>query len=68
MAATQHAITEAAILEKSGSPAWKRISSWFIYGLADKNIPPAAIKFMALRANGKQVVEIAGASHVSLTK
>jgi pimeloyl-ACP methyl ester carboxylesterase len=68
MAISQRPITEAAILEKSGDPAWKSIPSWFIYGTADKNIPPASMKFMAERAKGKKIVEIAGASHVPQAK
>jgi pimeloyl-ACP methyl ester carboxylesterase len=64
MAVAQRPITESAILEKAAEPAWKTIPSWHIYGTADKNIPAAAMKFMAERAKAKQTVEIAGASHV----
>lgn len=64
MAATQRPIAEAALMEASGEPAWKSIPSWFIYGTADKNIPPAAMKFMAVRAGGKKIVELPNASHV----
>ena len=38
--------------------------SWFIYGDADRNIPPAALAFMAQRAAARQSVVIRGASHV----
>ena len=38
--------------------------SWHIYGDADKNIPPAAMKFMAERAGSKETVVLKGASHV----
>ena len=34
---------------------------------ADKNIPAAAMKFMAKRAGAKRIVEIANASHVVMT-
>jgi len=44
MAATQRPITEAALNEPSGLPAWKTTSSWFIYGDLDKNIPEAALR------------------------
>lgn len=64
MAATQRPITEAALNEASGPPAWKAIPTWFIYGTLDKNIPLAALSFMAKRAGAKQTVEVNGASHV----
>jgi pimeloyl-ACP methyl ester carboxylesterase len=64
MAVTQRPITEGALKEPSGDPAWKTIPSWFIYGTRDKNIPPALQPFMAKRAHAKQTVEVQGASHV----
>ncbi|AKJ27297.1 alpha/beta hydrolase [Caldimonas brevitalea] len=64
MAATQRPVAEAALTEPSGDPAWKTIPSWFIFGTADKNIPPAAMKFMAVRAGARKIVEIPKASHV----
>ncbi|HEY5802080.1 MAG TPA: alpha/beta hydrolase [Lysobacter sp.] len=64
MAATQRPITEAALNEKSGTPAWSSIPSWFIYGDQDKNIPPKSLAFMAERAKSKQTEVVAGASHV----
>ncbi|UUQ66598.1 alpha/beta hydrolase [Pseudomonas fuscovaginae UPB0736] len=64
MAATQRPIAEAALKEASGEPAWKTLPSWFIYGSADKNIPEAALKFMADRAGSRETVDIKGASHV----
>jgi pimeloyl-ACP methyl ester carboxylesterase len=64
MAATQRPITEAALNEASGAPAWKTIPSWFFFGSLDKNIPRAAHAFMAQRAGSKKTVEIKGASHV----
>ena len=67
MAATQRPVTEAALHEASGAPTWKTIPSWAIYGTADKNIPAAAMKFMAQRAGAKRIVEIADASHVVMT-
>lgn len=67
MAATQRPITEYALHEASGDPAWKQLPSWFIYGSADKNIPEAALKFMAERAGSKKTVTIPGASHVVMT-
>jgi len=64
MAATQRPIAQAALNEKSGDAAWKKIPSWFIYGDADKNIPPTAMAFMAKRALARDTVVIKGASHV----
>jgi pimeloyl-ACP methyl ester carboxylesterase len=64
MAAGQRPITEAALNEKAGEPAWKTLPSWFVYGDGDKNIPAAALEFMAERAGSKRTVVIEGASHV----
>jgi pimeloyl-ACP methyl ester carboxylesterase len=64
MAATQRPVTELALNESSGPAAWKTIPSWFIFGSLDKNIPEAAHKFMAQRANAKQTIDLKGASHV----
>ncbi|MET9671019.1 alpha/beta hydrolase [Streptomyces sp. NPDC006475] len=63
MSVTQRPITEAALNEASGSPAWRTIPSWFIFGDADKNIPVAAHRFMAKRAGSRRTVELAGGSH-----
>jgi pimeloyl-ACP methyl ester carboxylesterase len=64
MAATQRPVTEAALTDASGEPAWKTIPSWFVYGELDQNIPAAAVAFMADRAGAKAAVELPGASHV----
>jgi pimeloyl-ACP methyl ester carboxylesterase len=64
MAVTQRPVTEAALNEASGEPAWKAIPSWFVYGVEDRNIPAAALKFMAERAKSRGTVAVAGASHV----
>lgn len=64
MAATQRPITEAALAELAGQPAWKTLPSWFIYGSLDKNIPAAVHAFMAKRAGAKETIEVKGASHV----
>ena len=65
-AATQRPIAEAALTEPSGAPAWKSIPSWHIYGDADKNIPAAAMAFMAERAGSKETLVLKGASHVPM--
>jgi len=62
MAGTQRPIAEAALNEASGAP--HATPSWFIYGDRDLNIPPAALSFMANRANSKETVVVNGASHV----
>jgi pimeloyl-ACP methyl ester carboxylesterase len=64
LASTQRPITEAALNEASGAPAWKSIPSWFIYGDRDLNIPAAVHSFLANRANSKETVVVNGASHV----
>lgn len=64
MAAGQRPITQAALTEAAGKPAWKALPSWFIYGSGDKNIPAAGLAFMAERARSKNTVVIEGASHV----
>ncbi|WP_432219334.1 alpha/beta fold hydrolase [Pseudomonas kribbensis] len=64
MAATQRPVTEAALNEQAGTPAWKHIPSWYIYGDKDRNIPPQAMAFMAKRADAKAVEVVKGGSHV----
>jgi pimeloyl-ACP methyl ester carboxylesterase len=66
LAATQRPVTEAALKDASGAPAWKSIPSWFIYGTADRSIPPALHQFMAKRANARETVVVKGASHLVL--
>ncbi|WP_296002263.1 alpha/beta hydrolase [Rugamonas sp.] len=68
MAAGQRPVTIKALNEGApAAPAWKYLPSYFIYGSADKNIPAAAIEFMAKRAAAKKVVAVDGASHVVMT-
>ncbi|GLQ97782.1 alpha/beta fold hydrolase [Dyella mobilis] len=64
MAATQRPLAQAALDEKSGDAAWKTIPSWFIYGDADRNIPPQVMAFMAKRASARDTVVVKGGSHV----
>jgi pimeloyl-ACP methyl ester carboxylesterase len=63
MAATQRPVTEAALAEPSGNPAWRKLPSYSIYGSEDRNIPPAVMRFMAERAHSVKTVVIDGASH-----
>jgi pimeloyl-ACP methyl ester carboxylesterase len=67
MAVAQRPIAEAALTEAAGAPAWKNLPSYFIYGSGDKNIPAAALGFMAERAKSRKTVEIKNASHVVMT-
>lgn len=64
MAASQRPVTEAALNEPASATAWKQIPSWFIHGDQDKNIPLAALNFMAKRASSRETVVVPGASHV----
>jgi pimeloyl-ACP methyl ester carboxylesterase len=63
LAVTQRPITESALTEPSGEPAWKTIPSWFLFGTEDNNIPAAAQRFMAERAGSRRTVELQGGSH-----
>jgi pimeloyl-ACP methyl ester carboxylesterase len=67
MAAGQRPVLEAALKEVSGEPAWKKLPSYFVYGKLDRNIPPAALSFMAERAHSRHTLAIDGASHVVMT-
>jgi pimeloyl-ACP methyl ester carboxylesterase len=64
MAATLRPVTEAALTAPSGTPSWKSVPSWFVYGSADKSIPPATHAFMAERASARKVLVVKGASHI----
>jgi len=63
LAVTQRPVALAALAEPSGAPSWKRLPSYMIYGTADRNIPAAAMRFMADRAHVRRVVAVDGASH-----
>ena len=64
MAATQRPVAQAALEEPAGDrPLWKEIASSFVFGDLDLSIPPAALRWMAERADARQIVELAGASH-----
>jgi pimeloyl-ACP methyl ester carboxylesterase len=67
MAVGQRPIAEAALGEPSQRASWKQLPSYFVYGTADKNIPAAALEFMAKRANSRNTVVVKDASHVVMT-
>jgi pimeloyl-ACP methyl ester carboxylesterase len=64
LAATQRPIASNALVEKSGTPAWKTIPSWDVIGTEDHIIPPPLQEFMAKRA-GSHVTDVKG-SHLTL--
>ncbi|HWL30349.1 MAG TPA: alpha/beta hydrolase [Burkholderiaceae bacterium] len=63
-AVAQRPVTDKALNEASGPPAWGSIPSWSVFGSLDRNIPPEALRFMARRARSRRIVEIDGASHL----
>lgn len=64
MAVTQRPVLEAALAEPSGgSPLWRSVPSWFLFGELDRNIPAGAHRVMAERAGARRSVQVAGASH-----
>ncbi|MDR6632610.1 pimeloyl-ACP methyl ester carboxylesterase [Phyllobacterium sp. 1468] len=64
MAATQRPVSGSALNDPSGEPSWKTIPSYFIYGDADKCLPPQGLGWMAARAASKKTVVVGGGSHV----
>lgn len=67
MAAGQRPITDIALNEATQTVAWRQVPSYFVYGTGDKNIPAAALGFMAERAGSRKTVVVDGASHVVMT-
>ncbi|MEV7326149.1 alpha/beta hydrolase [Streptomyces sp. NPDC093970] len=67
MAATQRPVASSALEEKATETAWKTIPSWDLITTNDKNIPPAAQRFMAKRAHS-HTTEIAASHAVSVSR
>ncbi|MCA5893611.1 alpha/beta hydrolase [Isoptericola sp. NEAU-Y5] len=65
MSASQRPVTQEALTEPLATtePAWRHLPSWFVHGGEDRNIPPAALRFMAERAGSRGTTEVEGASH-----
>ena len=63
MAATQRPVTQEALAEPSRFATWRSLPSYVIYGSADRNIPAAAMAFMAERAGARKTVAIENGSH-----
>ncbi|MEV4429437.1 alpha/beta fold hydrolase [Streptomyces sp. R-07] len=55
MAAGQRPITVAALQEPAKAAAWTKIPSWYLVASEDRNIPPAAERWMAERARARTV-------------
>jgi pimeloyl-ACP methyl ester carboxylesterase len=63
LARRQRPAHQAALRDPVGKPAWRTLPCWFIYGDADRCLPPALHQFMAHRAGAAGVEVIAGGSH-----
>ncbi len=63
LARRQRPAHSAALEEAVGAPAWRTLPSWFIYGDADRSLPPALHAFMAHRAGAAGVEVVEGGSH-----
>jgi pimeloyl-ACP methyl ester carboxylesterase len=64
MAAVQKPLSIKSFAAKSGPPAWKHISSWYMVSANDLMIPPSAEEFMAKRMGA--TVQTVVASHASI--
>jgi pimeloyl-ACP methyl ester carboxylesterase len=67
MAATQRPIAAAALEEPATAAAWRAIPSWSLVATADRNIPPAAQRFMSERAEAR-TVEVDASHAVSVSQ
>ncbi|MFJ4847649.1 alpha/beta fold hydrolase [Streptomyces sp. NPDC088733] len=67
MAATQRPVAASALEEKATRAAWKTVPSWNLITTEDKNIPPAAQRFMAERAHS-HTTEIKASHAVSVSR
>jgi NAD(P)-dependent dehydrogenase (short-subunit alcohol dehydrogenase family) len=52
-----------AVANDIGGAAWKTVPSWFVFPELDSIVPLALHRFMAERAQAREAVEIAQASH-----
>ncbi|MGX1274341.1 alpha/beta fold hydrolase [Streptomyces phaeoluteigriseus] len=55
MAVGQRPVSLAALQERATAAAWKKIPSWCLVATEDRNIPPAAERWMAERARARTV-------------
>lgn len=63
MAATQRPVTQAALTDPTRYATWKNLPSYVIYGSSDRNIPAAAMQFMAKRAGARKSIAVENGSH-----
>jgi pimeloyl-ACP methyl ester carboxylesterase len=64
LAVAQRPVVATTLTERSGTPAWRTVPSYFLIATGDRNIPPALQDFMAKRARAKAVRHVNGASHL----
>ncbi|NUR84472.1 MAG: alpha/beta hydrolase, partial [Nonomuraea sp.] len=67
MAASQRPVAVAALEEKATEAAWKTVPVWSLIATGDKNIPPAAQRWMSRRAHAS-TVEVAASHAVSVSQ
>lgn len=63
MAFGQRPAAQATLVGKSGTPLWRTVPNWFVYGDSDLSLPPALYQFFAERAGSRKTVVIKGGSH-----
>jgi pimeloyl-ACP methyl ester carboxylesterase len=63
LAARQRPADPAVFSSPSRFPAWRTLSSWFIYGDGDRCLPVELHAYMAHRAGAVDTVVVEGASH-----
>ena len=66
MAAEQRPLSLAAVTEKSGTPAWKTIPSWYMVATRDHAICPNLERFMAAQARA-HTVQVSGPHLIMVT-
>ncbi|GAA2419168.1 alpha/beta fold hydrolase [Nonomuraea africana] len=66
MAASQRPVAQSALEEKAPAPAWREKPSWDVITTKDLNIPAAAQRFMARRANA-HITEVAASHAVAVS-
>jgi pimeloyl-ACP methyl ester carboxylesterase len=57
----------AQFVQPSGTPAWKTIPTWSLYGTSDNVIPPALLKMMSRRA-GADITTVNGGHLTPITR
>ncbi|HEY1248657.1 MAG TPA: alpha/beta hydrolase, partial [Nitrososphaera sp.] len=62
MAAAQKPFNQSILSEKSGSPAWKQLPSWYVVSENDHAIPPNAERSIAKQINAT-TISLSSAMH-----